>query len=313
MKLAIVFNGQGAHYQKMGLDFFKHFSKAKDVLMTAQPLLDEPLLDWIENQPEKFEQTKYAQPAIAAVSLAIYESIRPLLPSISYMAGLSLGEYSALIASGYLTLEEGLELLIKRGELMSTHCDVLKKETPSQMLAVVGVPLKEVQELIQSSHLKDLWVANINSTGQIIVAGSKKTTKAFRSFAKEKGYRRLIPLKVEGPFHTPLMNPVRLPYEKVLDETSFKLGKVPVISNTTLQTHRLDEIKPTLVDHLTKPVRWQETIDWFSQQGVTHLIQIGPGSTLVNLLKREKVPFKYMVVEEVADVDKVSEFVKEIE
>ncbi|SDI33749.1 ACP S-malonyltransferase [Dolosicoccus paucivorans] len=313
MKLAIVFNGQGAHYQKMGLDFFKHFSKAKDVLMTAQSLLDEPLLDWIENQPEKFEQTKYAQPAIAAVSLAIYESIRPLLPSISYMAGLSLGEYSALIASGYLTLEEGLELLIKRGELMSTHCDVLKKETPSQMLAVVGVPLKEVQELIQSSHLKDLWVANINSTGQIIVAGSKKTTKAVRSFAKEKGYRRLIPLKVEGPFHTPLMNPIRLPYEKVLDETSFKLGKVPVISNTTLQTHRLDEIKPTLVDHLTKPVRWQETIDWFSQQGVTHLIQIGPGSTLVNLLKREKVPFKYMVVEEVADVDKVSEFVKEIE
>lgn len=313
MKLAIVFNGQGAHYQKMGLDFFKHFSNAKEVLMTAQSLLEEPLIDWIENQPERFEQTKYAQPAIAAVSLAIYESIKSLLPPASYMAGLSLGEYSALIASGYLTLEEGLKLLIKRGQLMSIHCEILKKESPAQMLAVIGVSLKEARELIQLSQLKNIWIANINSTGQIIIAGSKAEIKQFRSFAKEKGYRRLIPLKVEGPFHTPLMDPVRQPYERVLEETAFELGKIPVISNTILQIHHLENIKPTLVDHLTKPVRWQETIDWFSKQGVTHLIQIGPGETLVNLLKREKVSFKYMVVEEIADVDKVSEFVKEIE
>lgn len=311
MKLAVVFNGQGAHYKEMGLDFFSHFSQARHILQIAQEQMGVNLIEWIHQSPESFDETKYAQPAIAAVSLAIYESIQSQLPPISYMAGLSLGEYSALIASGYLAFQEGIALLIQRGQLMSDFCQQLNSTTPTQMVAVRGMDYQTLEEILDSAQLENVWIANINSSQQIIVGGVIEEVRQLDQHLKEKGHRRLIPLKVEGPFHTPFMAPIRSAYAQILKNTSFHEGNIPVISNTTVKEHQLSTIRETLVDHLSQPVRWQETVDYLIKEGVTHLIQLGPGSTLVNLLRRERVPFKFMAVETVADVEKIQAFVKE--
>src|SRR5699024_7429362 len=123
------------------------------------------------------------------------------------------------------------------------------------------------------------------------------------------GYRRIMPLKVEGPFHSPYMEPVCVPYEEALSEVSFKEGTTPVISNTTVEIHTTAEIKDLLVRHLVEPVRWQETIDYFVENGVTKILQIGPGKTLANLLKREPNAPETLVIDKISDVDKIKSFV----
>jgi [acyl-carrier-protein] S-malonyltransferase len=310
MSLAVIFNGQGAHYQEMGQDFAQAFPEAEAVYEKVEALTEYPIRQWITDDLDALQETRYAQVAIASTSIAIFESIKSQLPAIEYMAGLSLGEYTSLIASGMLDVEEGFELLKERGQLMTAHCNTLRETSDIVMEAVLKMPLDEVQAVIAevNQEKEQLYLANLNSSTQVTIAGTKEAVEQFKERARKRGYRRVMPLKVEGPFHSPYMAPVCAPYEKVLADVTFKEGKVPVISNTTVRPHTTDEVADLLVRHLVESVRWQETIAYFVDQGVDKIIQIGPGKTLASLLKREPNAPDTLVIDKVSDLDKIESF-----
>lgn len=310
MSIAIIFNGQGAHYKKMGEDFIDNFSEAKRTYEQVEEITKYPVKEQLEAKIEDLQETRYAQVAIAATSLAIYHSIKDQLPAIDYMAGLSLGEYSALMASGFLNFEDGFNLLKERGGLMTAHCQKLSQDSEIVMAAVMSMSLEKIKEIMADVNQEEevLYIANLNSSSQVVIAGTKEAIKQFRKTARTAGYRKIMPLKVEGPFHSPYMADVSAPYEEILEDIEFKTGSVPVISNTTVEPHTVAEIKALLVRHLVEPVRWEETIDYLVNQDVTKVIQIGPGKTLAKLLKRECGAPEVLVVDKVRDVDKIKGF-----
>lgn len=311
MSLAVIFNGQGAHYEGMGQDFFESFPEAQAVYEKVETLTDSPVRQWITEDFEALAQTKHAQVAIAATSLAIYQSIEAQLPAIDYMAGLSLGEYSSLIASGMLDFDEGFQLLKKRGQLMTRHCQQLRKSSDIVMAAVLKMPLDEIQAVLEAVNAEEekLYIANLNSSTQVTIAGTEDAVAQFKIIARELGYRRIMPLKVEGPFHSPYMAPVCESFQKELNQVSFQEGNVPVISNTTVEAHTPADVRELLVRHLVEPVRWEETIDYFVDHGVTKIIQIGPGKTLANLLKREDNAPENLVIDKASDLDQIEPFI----
>ncbi len=310
MTLAILFNGQGAQYEGMGLDFDRQFTVARDVFDLFEAETDYPIRQWIEGDIDQLQETRHSQPAIAAVSLAMFYTLQDQYPQLihpAYMAGLSLGEYTSLIASGMLSLADGAQLLKERGELMSNQSQQIAAHHAVQMAAVMGMPLDEIKDLVDTIHTEEtpLYIANLNSTQQTIIAGYQEAIKSFRKQAKAQGYKKVIPLKVEGPFHSPLMQAVCDPLADALADITFTKGEIPVISNTTVEIHQPEQVRELLVRHLVEPVRFQETVSRLVEEGVTHVIQIGPGATLANLLKREEhAPTCYVVdtVEDLVDV-----------
>jgi len=310
MSLAIIFNGQGAQYKEMGQDFAHTFPEAQAIYEKVETLTNYPVRQWITENFEALKETRYAQVAIAATSLAIYESIQAKLPAIDYMAGLSLGEYSSLIASGMLSVEEGFSLIKTRGQLMTDHCQTLRESSDIVMAAVMKMPLEKIRAVLKEVNKTEekLYLANLNSSTQVTIAGTTEAVDQFKKIARTRGYKKIMPLKVEGPFHSPYMEAVCAPYSEMLASVSFSEGEVSVISNTTVELHETEKVKELLVRHLVEPVRWQETIDYLVAAGVTKIIQIGPGKTLANLLKREPDAPDTLVVDKIADVEEIEEF-----
>lgn len=311
MSIAVIFNGQGAHYEGMGQDFVQEFKEAEAVYEAVEMSTGYPVRQWITTDFDALKETRYAQVAIAATSLAIFETIKNKLPAIHYMAGLSLGEYSALIASDALPIEAGFKLLQTRGEIMTAHCKTLRETSEISMDAVMKMPFEVIESVVDEVNAdeKQLYIANINSSAQVTVAGTKEATTEFKTLAREQGFKRIMPLKVEGPFHTPYMAPVCDPFSEALKQVPFREMEVPVVSNTTVAPHTTEEVRELLVRHLVEPVRWKETIDYLVAEGVTKVIQIGPGKTLANLLKREEKAPETLVIDKVDDVEKIEHFI----
>lgn len=311
MSLAILFNGQGAHYPEMGLDFAAAYPEAKQVFEKAETITGYPITQWLLEDMTPFQQTQYAQVAITTTSLAIYNSIKTKLPVISYMAGLSLGEYTSLIASEMMSFEEGIQLIKQRGQLMTKHCETLRKEQDIAMEAVMNIPLQEVKAIIAevNEEVVSLYLANINSSTQVTVAGTTDAIATFKTLARERGYKRMMPLKVEGPFHTPYMEAVCAPFKEAVSQVTFQEGSVPVISNTTVAPHTVTDVTALLTRHLVESVRWQETITYLVANGIDKIIQIGPGKTLANLLKREPDAPATLVIDKLEDLEKLEDFI----
>lgn len=311
MSIAVIFNGQGAHYEGMGQDFVQEFKEAQAVYESVEAITGYPVREWITTDFDALKETRYAQVAIAATSLAILESIEEKLPAIDFMAGLSLGEYSALIASGAVQVDEGFELLKTRGELMTAHCETLRETSELAMDAVMKMPFEDIQAVVAEVNAEEeqLYIANINSSAQVTVAGTEEATIQFKTLAREQGFKRIMPLQVEGPFHTPYMAPVCDPFSEALEKVTFREMGVPVVSNTTVTPHTTESVRELLVRHLVEPVRWKETIDYLVAEGVTKVIQIGPGKTLANLLKREENAPETLVIDKVEDVEKIESFI----
>lgn len=311
MSIAVIFNGQGAHYEGMGQDFVQEFKEAQAVYESVEAITGYPVREWITTDFDALKETRYAQVAIAATSLAILESIEEKLPAIDFMAGLSLGEYSALIASGAVQVDEGFELLKTRGELMTAHCETLRETSELAMDAVMKMPFEDIQAVVAEVNAEEeqLYIANINSSAQVTVAGTEEATTQFKTLAREQGFKRIMPLQVEGPFHTPYMAPVCNPFSEALEKVTFREMGVPVVSNTTVTPHTTESVRELLVRHLVEPVRWKETIDYLVAEGVTKVIQIGPGKTLANLLKREENAPETLVIDKVEDVEKIESFI----
>jgi [acyl-carrier-protein] S-malonyltransferase len=279
---AYVFPGQGAQFPGMGKDLYENSALAKDLFEKANEILGFRITDLMFNGTEEdLKQTRVTQPAIFLHSVILAkmagESFKPQM-----VAGHSLGEFSALVANGALTFEEGLSLVYKRAMAMQKACEM----NPSTMAAILGLEDAAVEEVCKS--IDDVVVpANYNSPGQLVISGSHAGIDAAIEALKEKGAKRALKLPVGGAFHSPLMEPARIELEEAINQAKFNTPICPVYQNYTAKpSTNPDEIRKNLVSQLTAPVLWTQTVVNMINDGATEFIESGPGSVLQGLVKK---------------------------
>ncbi len=302
-KIGFIFPGQGSQYIGMGKDFYEQFSLAKTVFAKADELLGRPFSQEIfSGSQEELTETKNSQIAIYVTSLAIYTVLRDLYPSLIPFAtaGLSLGEYSALVAADKITFEEGLLLVSKRAFLMQEAC----KTSPGSMQVVLGMEEGAINEVFHSLNQKTLCIANINCPGQIVIAGTKEELEIGSGALKQAGAKRILPLEVSGAFHSGLMQSAREGLAPYLEKVTLKDSSISLFMNTPgAAVKDLVEIRSYLTRQVTEPVRWQKGIESMVASGVTHFIEVGCGKTLQGMNKRIGLTIPTFSVEKVEDLE----------
>jgi len=284
-KVAYLFPGQGAQAVGMGKDIYDSSEDAKSIFTEADSSLEFSLSDLCFNGPEEtLTQTVNTQPAILTVSIAMLRASQSILnqkfSQPSFVAGHSLGEYSALVASEVLTFQEAVQLVRARGQLMQGAGDL----QTGAMAAIIGMEEAVLAEICTATGVD---IANLNAPDQIAISGAADAIQQAQDLATERGARRVVPLKVSAAFHSALMEPAVAPMREKLAHVSFKKASVSVISNVSATP--LD-IPGGLVDELATQIRssvqWFRTIQYMKSQGVTSYIEIGPGKVLTGLVRR---------------------------
>lgn len=278
---AYVFPGQGAQFPGMAKDLYESSAQAKDLLDSANDILGFNITDiMFEGSADELKQTKVTQPAIFLHSVVLAKISDSFAPDM--VAGHSLGEFSALVASGVLSFEDGLKLVSQRAMAMQKACEI----NPSTMAAILGLEDQVVEDIC--SGIDEVVVAaNYNCPGQLVISGSHKGIELACEAAKEAGARRALPLPVGGAFHSPLMDPAKQELEAAIDATNFSQGICPIYQNVTAQAHTdLEEIKANLKAQLTAPVRWTQSVQNMVADGATHFVESGPGKVLQGLVKK---------------------------
>lgn len=279
---AYVFPGQGAQFPGMGKDLYEKYPVAKEMFETANTLLGFRLTDIMFNgTEEQLRQTKVTQPAIFlhSVILAFVQG-KEFKPKM--VAGHSLGEFSALVACGAISFDDGLLLVSKRAKAMQKACEI----EPSTMAAILGLEDSVVEEVCAS--IPEIVVpANYNSPGQIVISGTIEGIDKAIELLKAKGAKRAIPLAVSGAFHSPCMEPARIELEAAIMETAFNKPICPIYQNVTANPEEdVDRIKAHLISQLTSPVRWTQTVINMGHNGAEHFVESGPGNILQGLIKK---------------------------
>lgn len=279
---AYVFPGQGAQFVGMGKDLFDKSSKAKDMFHKANNILKFKITDiMFDGTDEDLRQTKVTQPAVFLHSVVLAALLEDFQPNL--VAGHSLGEFSALVANKVLSFEDGLRLVAKRAAAMQKACEL----QPGTMAAVIGAEDKVVEEVCASVKDKIVVAANYNSPGQVVISGSIEGVEEASKKMVEAGARRVLPLKVGGAFHSPLMEPARVELAEAINATKFNDGICPIYQNVTGQSVNDPEIiKRNLVSQLTSPVLWTQTMSNMISAGVRSVVEVGPGTVLQGLFKK---------------------------
>jgi [acyl-carrier-protein] S-malonyltransferase len=286
---AIIFPGQGSQKAGMASEFQSNYKIVKDIFERADEALKFSLSKIILNgSDEDLKKTEITQPAILITSFAIFSVLKQEfkfdLSKIKYIAGHSLGEYSALVASGSLSLEDGVTLVHKRGKLMQAAVP----EGKGAMLAVMGLNINELKLLMKKYDTKKgiCEIANDNSPGQIILSGSKETLVSFSNNLKVEKKRSIF-LPVSAPFHCSLMKQAAEDMKLFLQKTDFKNPSIELISNVTaLPVEKDGDIKDLLYKQIFSQVRWRETLEYMIKNDINDIIEIGPGKVLSGLVKR---------------------------
>ncbi|MEC8973461.1 MAG: ACP S-malonyltransferase [Verrucomicrobiota bacterium] len=282
-KTALLFAGQGAQFMGMGKDLVEAHSTSQSLFDRADEALGYGLSGICFSGPEEeLVRTEHAQPAIYLVGWIALQLLREQSPSLAFdaTAGLSLGEFTALAAADALGFEDGLRVVRRRGELMQEACEA----SAGGMAAIVGLDEEAVRVVCEQA---DVSLANLNCPGQIVVSGDAEKMGAACEAAKAAGAKRAISLPVAGAYHSPLMQPAQAGLAEALAKVELREPSVPVYSNVTGQAHAgAGTIAGTMVEQVTSPVKWEACIRAMIADGVTRLIELGPGTALTGFMRR---------------------------
>jgi [acyl-carrier-protein] S-malonyltransferase len=284
-KVAYVFPGQGSQSAGMGLDLYNSYPSVKEVFDEADASMGFSLSRLcFEGPEEELTKTHNVQPAILVVSIACLKALDKAaigrFPSPSFVAGHSLGEYTALVAAGALGLADAVLLVRERGRLMYEA----GLRNPGSMLAVIGLDEKTIGEVCLETGTE---ISNINCPGQIVISGAVQGLAEANKSARTRGARAIIPLKVSGAFHSALMEPVIAEFSEIVSNVQFRSPNIPVVSNVTARPLTdVDSIREELVKQLRNCIQWQGSVEYMTQSGVATFYEIGPGRVLSGLLRR---------------------------
>lgn len=279
---AFVFPGQGAQFVGMGKDLYESNPTAKEMFEKANEILGFRITDLMfEGTDEDLRQTKVTQPAIFLHSVILAKTMgEEFDPAMT--AGHSLGEFSALVAAGALSFEDGLRLVSARAQAMQKACEI----NPSTMAAVIALPDEKVEEICAGIE-GTVVCANYNCPGQLVISGETEAIAKACELLKAAGAKRALPLKVGGGFHSPCMEPARAELAEAIEKTEFHTPAVPVYQNVDAKPHTDPaEIKANLVAQLTAPVRWTQSVKNMVADGATEFVEVGPGKVLQGLVAK---------------------------
>ena len=311
---ALLFPGQGSQVVGMCSEFYKNFELVKKIFKQADNKLKYPISKLILEGPENdLQLTKNTQPAILTVSYSIYKVLKNEFDfdfsKFKYFAGHSLGEYSALVCSGSLDFEDALYLLHQRGQAMQDAVPI----GMGSMLAVLGLKTDEIINLLKSRKNDEgvCEVANDNAEGQVIISGDKKSIDFFQIFLKEKKIKS-IPLKVSAPFHCSLMKPASNFMEDKINNVKFNDPLFQIINNVTAMPEKnSDNIKKLLIKQIFSTVKWRESLIKMQENGVKNYVELGPGKTLIGMVKRTVKNVNCFSINSITDIKNfINEFKK---
>lgn len=282
MKHAYIFPGQGAQFPGMGKSLYDSNEKAKELFERANDMLGFRISDiMFTGTEEELKQTKVTQPAVFLHSVIAYLVQSELKPDMT--AGHSLGEFSALVAAGALSFDDGLKLVSKRATAMQKACE----QNPSTMAAILGLEDAKVEEVCAGITDEIVVPANYNCPGQLVISGSIAGIDKGCIAMKEAGAKRALVLQVGGAFHSPLMEPARKELQEAIENTHFQKPVCPVYQNVDAKPYiNPDDIKTNLINQLTAPVRWTQTVQHMVADGASEFTECGPGSVLQGLVKK---------------------------
>lgn len=282
-KTAFLFAGQGAQYLGMGRELYDQYAIVKETIDQASQVLGYDLRDLIDNDETKLNQTRYTQPAILATSVSIYRLLKEKGYQPDMVAGLSLGEYSALVASGALNFEDAVALVAKRGAYMEEAAPA----GSGKMVAVLNTPVEVIEQACkEASQLGVVTPANYNTPSQIVIGGEVVAVDRAVELLQEAGAKRLIPLNVSGPFHTALLESASQKLAQALEDVEFNDFACPLVGNTEAKVMEKERIAELLTRQVKEPVRFYESIEVMQEAGVTRFIEIGPGKVLSGFVKK---------------------------
>ena len=279
---AYIFPGQGAQFTGMGLDLYENSPLAQELFEKANHILGFNITDTMfEGTPEDLKETKVTQPAIFLHSVILAKTLGDTFKP-DMVAGHSLGEFSALVANGALTFEDGLKLVSQRATAMQKACEL----QPSTMAAVLGLD-DDIVEKICATTDGIVVAANYNCPGQLVISGEIDAINKACESLKEEGARRALVLPVGGAFHSPLMEPAREELAAAIENTTFSKPNCPIYQNVTANAViEESQIKANLISQLTAPVRWTQSVQQMIADGATHFTEVGPGKVLQGLVRK---------------------------
>ncbi|MDR2652323.1 MAG: ACP S-malonyltransferase [Prevotellaceae bacterium] len=278
---AYIFPGQGTQFVGMGKDLYDNFAQAKKMFEKANDILGFRITDLMfAGTDADLKQTKVTQPAIFIHSVILAKSLGDFKPDM--VAGHSLGEFSALVAAEAMSFEDGLKLVAARANAMQKACE----KQPSTMAAVIGLDDAKVEEICANTD-GIVVAANYNCPGQLVISGTIGAVEAACAKLKEAGARRALVLQVGGAFHSPLMESARIELKTAIESTQFSMPVCPVYQNVDAKPYTdANAIKENLIQQLTSPVRWTQTVQNMCADGATHFVELGPGNVLQGLVKK---------------------------
>lgn len=305
-KIAFIYPGQGAQKIGMGKDFYEIKPDAKRIFDEADEVLDFDIKNICFEENELINNTKYTQAALVTTCLAITKEVENLGIKPDVTAGLSLGEYAAIVAAHGMTEKDAIAAVRKRGIFMDEAVPTDNPEKAGAMAAVLGMETSKIEDLI--SDIEDVDIANYNCPGQIVITGLKPAVKKAAKILSEGGAKRVIELNVSGPFHSKFLKTAGQKMSNELEKINLTELEVPYVTNVTGEyVNDISETKGLLVKQISSPVKWEQSVRNMINNGVDTFVEIGPGKTLTGFIRKIDRSVKCINISTVDDLDKLKE------